>query len=412
MEVTVWVGIDWADRKHAYSVINKEGQERAAELSSAPEAVHEWVRELRARNPVGRIVVAIEQNRGGLFYALSMYDFLVLVPVNPRAASAYRESLHVSGSKDDPTDAELLREFVRRHLSKLRVWKPDSELTRELALLNEDRRKCVDERTAMTHALADALKQYFPQALEWFGGESSALLHGVLGQMASLSEWKRAKRTTIERLVRKHARWSAERVAELFGHTRRAVPLTEDNAIIRAKSFQVRQLVRSISVLSESIDAYDAEIARCWSQHPDREVFSSFPGAGPTLAPRLATAFGTDRARFREAIEIQQYSGIAPVTEMSGKHRWVHSRWQCPKFLRQSFHEYAQASIPHCAWARAFYRAQRNRGAGHHAAIRALAYRWMRILFRAWQAGETYDDARYRTSLERRGSPIAKLIAA
>lgn len=59
------------------------------------------------------------------------------------------------------------------------------------------------------------------------------------------------------------------------------------------------------------------------------------------------------------ASEIPCYSGIAPVTESSGKQKWIHWRWACPKFLRQTFHEWAGLSTRKSEWARAYYDHQR-----------------------------------------------------
>jgi hypothetical protein len=74
----------------------------------------------------------------------------------------------------------------------------------------------------------------------------------------------------------------------------------------------------------------------------------------------------SQRDRYVSAEEVQKYSGIAPVTERSGKKKWVHFRWACPKFLRQSFHEWAGHSIAQSVWARAYYQQQRQRGKDHH----------------------------------------------
>ena len=65
---------------------------------------------------------------------------------------------------------------------------------------------------------------------------------------------------------------------------------------------------------------------------------------------------------FSSAHELQKYSGIAPVTERSGKKSWVHWRWQCPKFLRQTFVEWAGQTINKSFWAGAYYRQQRAKG--------------------------------------------------
>ena len=118
-------------------------------------------------------------------------------------------------------------------------------------------------------------------------------------------------------------------------------------------------------------------------------------------------AFGTDRTRFPSAAAVQQCTGIAPVTIRSGHHCQVRWRWGTSAFLRQTFHEFAQYSIPHTEWARAFYHRQRQRGKTHQAAVRALAFKWIRILWRCWQDRTPYDDARYMRALAERGSPLA-----
>ena len=124
------------------------------------------------------------------------------------------------------------------------------------------------------------------------------------------------------------------------------------------------------------------------------------------LIPRLITAFGTRRERFTSAYQLQCLSGITPVSESSGSSCWVHFRCACPKFLRQTFHEFAALSITRSGWARAYYDEQRKKGKSHHAVVRALAYKWIRIIFRCWKGNQPYDEQIYLRSLKRTGSPI------
>jgi hypothetical protein len=46
-------------------------------------------------------------------------------------------------------------------------------------------------------------------------------------------------------------------------------------------------------------------------------------------------------------------------------------------------------------------------GKDHHAAVRALAYKWIRIMFRCWKDRTPYDDSLYVKSLTKRGSLLA-----
>ena len=128
------------------------------------------------------------------------------------------------------------------------------------------------------------------------------------------------------------------------------------------------------------------------------------------MAPRLLTAFGSDRTRFVNAEAVSTFSGIAPVTKSSGKSFTHRLRYACAKFLRQSFHEFAAASIPHCAWAKAFYDSQRARNKGHHTAVRALAYKWTRILYVCWKSRTPYNESLYLQSLKNRLAPLAKCL--
>jgi hypothetical protein len=106
------------------------------------------------------------------------------------------------------------------------------------------------------------------------------------------------------------------------------------------------------------------------------------------------------------------YTGIAPVTEKSGKTQlWIHMRWGCPKFLRQSWHEFANSSIKFSAWAAHCYHELRRRMA-HHEAIRKLAYKWQRIVWRMWQERKPYDETHYLAALEKRGIKLVATQAA
>jgi transposase len=190
-----------------------------------------------------------------------------------------------------------------------------------------------------------------------------------------------------------------------------ACPLTTDAAVIDPLSLVVQTYATQVRALTDAIDTFDARIAEVFAAHADHDIFASFPGAGAVCAPRLAAVFGTDRSRWASAAELQAYAGIAPVTERSGKTVWVHHRLACPKFVKQTFHEFADQSIRFSKWARAYYDQQRARGNDHHAALRALAYKWIRILYRCWKGRTPYDEQTYIDALRRRGSQLAKNFA-
>ena len=170
--------------------------------------------------------------------------------------------------------------------------------------------------------------------------------------------------------------------------------------------------MKLLATLRDNIGEFDLRIQELTASHPDADLFASLPGAGPVTIPRLIAAFGTRRERYDSAYQMQCYSGIAPVKAASGKIQWTHFRWACPKFLRQTFHEFAGQSLRQCEWARAYYQQQRANNKSHHTAVRALAYKWIRIIFRCWKEGRPYDEEQYLQSIRRRGSLLGSAVAS
>jgi transposase len=408
-----FVGLDWADRSHQVCLRPAEGdRDEQSKLAHEPLALRTWASTLRARFPVGKIAVALEQTKGPLVYALSMHAHLELFPINPAMLAKYREAAKAaSGTKNDPLDASLLCELLRVHRDWLRSLPAVPAATRELQILLETRRGLVDQRTGLCCQLGAALKGYYPQALALVGHDVGTLLAcAFLRRWPTLSAVQRARPETLRNFYHAHQVRSEERIEERLAVVRSAVALTDDAAVLATLPVLVASIVAQLEVLAPAIADYDRRIAASFASQADAALFESLPGAGQQLAPRLYVAYGPDRSRYTSALQLQQYSGIAPVKEQSGKTEVTHWRWHCPKFLRQSFHEFAGCSIPQSRWAKAYYDEQIARGKPHHRVVRALAYKWQRIMFRCWQNHEPYDEERYLAALRRHHSPLISRI--
>lgn len=414
LKFAAYVGIDWGDKKHAWA-LQAEGssQIEQGEMAHTPEAIQEWAVELRRRFPSGHLAVALEQSRGPLVFALSKYEHLVLFPIHATSAANYRKIFRPSGAKSDGPDAALHLDLLVRHGDKLRPLNPDTPETRTLQLLVEDRRQLVDERTRLSNRMLADLKSYYPQVPEWFEELHAPVTLDFLERWPSLEELQKAKPGTLERFLQDHQCRDQAKNQERIRAMQRAVGATQDQAVLTAGRLAVIVAVRVLRLLSQSLREYDRHIQQLAKVHPDFAIFDSLPGAGAALVPRLIAAFGTQRDRYHSAAEMQQYSGIAPVTEASGNQHWVHWRWSCPKFLRQTFHEWAAQSILQCDWAAAYYQVQReDKKKSHHAAVRSLAYKWIRIVFRCWKDRKPYDPSRYQAALQRHAHASAQLSPA
>ena len=407
------LGLDWADQKHDLWLRPADGAKAEhLRLDQTPDAIHEWVAKLGERFGRRRVAIAIETSRGPVISALMACDFIVLFPINPKALKDYRAAFSVSGAKDDRTDAMLLEELVRLHRDKLHALEPDTELTRKLGGLTENRRQLVDERSRLVNQVHSRLKTYYPLAETLLDRHmTTPMAADFLACWPDLSALQKAAPKTLRAFFYQHNSRGAQKMEERLATVKTARPLTQDEAIITPARHLVTALAGMLKVLHQALAGLDKVIAETFDQHPDAALFRSLPGAGPALAPRLLVAFGTRRDRFASAAEVAQFYGIAPVVKQSGTTKTTHMRSRCPKFGRQTFHENAGCAFKQEPWAKRYYEDQKGKPeGGHHQAIRALSYKLIRIYYACWKHNTPYDGQRYLQALEKHGSPLHKKL--
>ena len=312
-----------------------------------------WIGQLMSRLNGRRIGVAIEQKHGAVVWMLLKYECVEIYPVHPQAAGQFRQALYPSGSKSDPADGELLLDLLVHHRDRLRPLQQDDEPTRRLLMLVEQRRHWVEEKKRHGNRLSARLKVYFPQVLTWFDDIGAAPVLDLLARWPKLERLQKAQRKTLETFLRQHRR-TAEEAAAWAKQVSEAVPAVQDSVLVDCYVLEVTALVALLKQMQTSIKEFDSAIAETSRRHPCWAIAQSLPGAGPVMAPRLLAAMGNGK-RYQNAHEMQCASGIAPVTVASGRTRIIQFRRACPKFLRQTFHEWAQHSMKSCRWARVYY---------------------------------------------------------
>jgi transposase len=404
------IGLDRSDRKADLTLIHTAtGQSLKQTIATSPESLHDWLAQLRRQHPQSRIALCLEQPAANLILLLENYSWITLYAINPITLQKFRETFVTSRAKDDAMDSQYLAELLLTHHGKLKPWQPDDSQTRQLQQLVSHRRAVVDERTGLTNRLQALLKQYFPQALDLCGEDLwRPLATAFLLKWPTLHKLQKARPQSVKQFYYLHGSRSQKLIEERLQIIEKAVALTDEPAILNSHTLRVELICRELQLLQKTLGQFDKQIEQLFGQHPDREIFQSFPGAGPVLAPRLCATLGSERDRYAHAGRLSCFSGIAPVTKQSGTKRHVHRRYRCPVFCKQTFHEYAKESLLHSRWAAAYYWQQRDKGCGHHTAVRALAYKWQRILWICWQTRSLYKEEIYEAALRRRGS---KLVA-
>jgi transposase len=406
------IGLDRSDQKADLHLIDtRAGTTRAQTIGTAPEALHEWLLELRREYSHARVAICLEQPAASLILFLESYAWLTLYAINPITLQKFREAFVTSRAKDDGKDARYLAELLCTHHDKLKAWQPDDAPTRLLQQLVSHRRAVIDERTALTNRLQSLLKQYFPQALELCGEDLwRPLATSFLLKWPTLQAVQKAKPATLKEFYYLHGSRSQKLIEQRLQCIACAIALTDEAAVLQSHTLRVRLICRQLQEVQRTVAEFEKRLSEVFAQHPQRAIFQSLPGAGPVLAPRLAASLGSERDRYASAKNLQCFSGIAPVTKQSGHSRYIHRRYRCPVFMKQSFHEYAGESIRFSRWAAAHYRHQRAKGAKHHAAVRSLAYKWQRIIWKCWHSHTRYDEAIYEAALKKSGSPLASLL--
>ena len=230
-----------------------------------------------------------------------------------------------------------------------------------------------------------------------------------MAKWPTLEAFQQAKPSALKKFYYGHNIRSPEVIEKVLSLATTAQALTTDSAIVESGRRLSQLHAQVIQTLNPRIADYDERIRKIFEAHPEAKIFTHLPGAGPALAPRLVAFFGTDRSRFETAQNAQSFCGIAPVTKSSGRSSVVHCRIACPKFDRQTFHEFARLSIGSCQWARNYVDYYKSKGKKHNTIIRALAFKWIRILFRCWNNQTPYDDDKYMQALKKRGSIFATL---
>ena len=319
-----WIGLDWADQKHFWSMRTADGQGKRGHLDNTPEAVEVWGAEL-AQHFGGRpVAVALEQARGAVIGMLSKYAHLILFPVHSTTLANYRKSFSPSGAKSDPQDGDLILDLLLKHSERLRRLQPDTVETRSLQFLTQERRKLVDLYTAESQRLINWLKQVFPQILRWFDNPATPLVGDLLLRWPTLQQLQKASPKTLLHFLHQHNCRSEERIQQRLAEIRQAMPAITDAALLATGTLCIQNSIRALAQMRIGMAAFDRQIAGTYRSHPDRAIVESFPGAGPALEPRLIAAVGSQRDRFDSATSMACFTGIAPVQESSGNSCWTH----------------------------------------------------------------------------------------
>jgi transposase len=207
----------------------------------------------------------------------------------------------------------------------------------------------------------------------------------------------------VERLLAEHRirRLTAQDVIDRL--RRRPVPILP--GVVEAGSTHALMLVPRLHLLAQQLAQCQTQIQKLLdelgaedqpgqtSEHRDALILRSLPGAGRyVVATMLAEAFWALQARDYRLL--RALCAVAPVTEQSGRSRFVHMRRACNRRLRNAVHHWAwNATLADPSFER-LYKGMRGRGLTHARALRGVGDRLLHVTVAVLKHGTSYDASR------------------
>lgn len=394
---SAFAGVDWGGSEHQVCIVDRDGR-RLIE--------HRVNHDVVGLGEIGRTLVtggvklpvAVERSEGLLVEHLLGLGLPVFA-VSPRIAARARERYKVAAVKDDRFDAFVLADTLRHEHGHWRALRMPSALLMEIKALTRDRDRLLETQQTIEHQLRMILESYHPAPVRLFSAVDRQITLSFVLDYPTPAAASRIKTTRMSGFLTRH-HYTGRVPAQLLAERMRANLLTGSPGTVAGKSFSAQTFVRLLQLLNTQLAEYDDAIAAAVAEHPDAPIFASFPGVGPVLTGVLLAEIGEDRDRYPTPEALLADAGLAPVTRASGRSRSVRFRYAANTHLREAAMWSAFNSLKTSPWAKAaFTQARTEHGQRYHRALRGLAARWMRIMWRCWTDHQTYDPARHGSAL-------------
>jgi transposase len=390
----IFVGDDWAEDHHDVHVMDETGARLAGRrLPEGVEGIrgfHELVADL-VEEP-SEVVVGIETDRGLWVQALAAAGYEVYA-INPLAVSRYRDRHNLAGAKSDAGDAKVLGDLVRTDRHNHRPIAGDSPQAETVKVLARAHQNLIWARTRHANQLRNALREYYPAALEAFEDLTDRDTLAVLGRAPTPQVGTRLSVTQIRAALERGGRQrNLDRRAGEIKEALRSDQLSAPDPVTAAFSATTKATVGILVEMNRQLEELEAVLADRFRQHPDAVIYLSMPGLGDVLGARALGEFGDDPDRYADAKSRKNYAGTSPITVASGKKKAVLARHIRNRRLYDAIDQWAFCSITQSPGCRRFYDQRRTQGDLHHQALRALGNRLVGILHGCLRHRTLYDE--------------------
>jgi transposase len=359
------------------------------------DGLHQIAQEIAHRQPdATKVRVVLELHNGALVAWLHQQGYTVY-GINPKSAQRVRDRYRPSGAKDDRSDAFVLADALRVDAGGLRAISPGHPESLELARWATLRRKLLERRTRGSQRLRGLLDEWCPTLSQLCRDLERNWQRALISEFPLDADLCGAHGNRLRGFAKTHR--LTERTRARLLAAKMSAPLEVAPPTAAEIRFEIRALLEEIELLTRQAREVEKLMSELLERHPDAEILRSLPVYGtPTAAP-MAAGLGRDAPVVSSWADLAAKWGVAPITVQSGKSRQVRRRRACDQTVHQAllFFAFNTAMRPDC-WASEHYRSKRESGVGHYAALRSVALRWVKILYRLWRDRVPYDEAVHR----------------
>jgi len=389
-----FIGIDISSTNHKVRIIDeKSNQKSAFSIVNNFEGFEELNKKLASFDS---IKIGIEQPHGHLINYLhsKKYD---LYSLNPLKIKRYKETIKVSGNKNDDIDALAIAEYLKNNISHTREIIYDSAEIEKLKNLSMIHSKLTEEHARYLNKLHFSVSQYFPLQNNLFTYFGCTVQLKMLLKYPTFRKLKAASDDELTIFLKKN-KYSRQKYIDRMINRIHNYNQVISPEVEYAFCFDCETICRILIILNEKLKEIEKEMKLIADSHHLGKYFKSLPGAGKILSCKLLGLFGDNKDRFHSYNAVQCLYGTAPRNYQSGNYHKVMMRKACDKSARAILYKFAFASMQFSNWARDYYDNQRANGKTHSVAVRALSNKWVKIIFKIWKDEIIYDESKIISS--------------
>ena len=392
--MTVYIGIDWSENKHAVCFLDEKGEVTRVQEIAHTLSGFQQLDQARQSLGVGRqeVILGLETAHNLLVDYLWDQGYEQIYVLPPKSVQSAQTRFRQSGAKDDAWDAHLIADLLRTDRHRYSPWKPDLPLTRQIRAEVRFAQQLGREAVQNQNRLRALLLRYHPAALDAFPHLDSLVGLAFLQAYPTHQQAQALSFEELKLFLREHHHTQTRLWTKLYAALHADAPSSSPELDTAYAPLAMAQ-AQILETLLRSRNACLSRLEKLYQLHPDREIYDSLPQAGTLLAPALLAKMGDDRARFPTAAVLQAVAGTCPFTKRSGKHSYVLYRKACDRDFRHIVQQWARLTLNVSPWAATYYRVVRPHCQTDNDALRRLANRWLEILWRLWVDRKPYDEA-------------------